>query len=156
MKSSSFFLLSVFWLLCPPAEAEPKNPNTDWFQQAGYGVFVHFLAKVQNNPEGIQSLGRETSWDDCVRGFDVERFADQMVEAGAGYLHPMSTRTIITIDEKKCTGCALCIPNCPEGALRKVFIVVFEDYRALRMMGKRALRLIKGKPLVAEKEHGMY
>ena len=46
--------------------------------------------------------------------------------------------------------------NCPEGALRKVFIVVFEDYRALRMMGKRALRLIKGKPLVAEKEHGMY
>jgi ferredoxin len=30
----------------------------------------------------------------------------------------MSTRKIITIDQEKCTGCALCIPNCPEGALR--------------------------------------
>ena len=27
-------------------------------------------------------------------------------------------RTIIAIDEKKCTGCGLCIPNCPEGALQ--------------------------------------
>ncbi len=32
--------------------------------------------------------------------------------------HPMSTRKIITIDQEKCTGCTLCIPNCPEGALR--------------------------------------
>ncbi|HOX54688.1 MAG TPA: 4Fe-4S binding protein [Candidatus Omnitrophota bacterium] len=30
----------------------------------------------------------------------------------------MSKRTIIKIDEKKCTGCGLCIPNCPEGALQ--------------------------------------
>jgi len=30
----------------------------------------------------------------------------------------MAKRKIITIDEKKCTGCGLCIPNCPEGALR--------------------------------------
>ncbi len=27
-------------------------------------------------------------------------------------------RKIITIDEQKCTGCSLCIPNCPEGAIR--------------------------------------
>ncbi|MFH1063365.1 MAG: 4Fe-4S dicluster domain-containing protein [Candidatus Omnitrophota bacterium] len=27
-------------------------------------------------------------------------------------------RKIITIDEDKCTGCKLCIPNCPEGALQ--------------------------------------
>ncbi|MCE1248277.1 MAG: 4Fe-4S binding protein [Firmicutes bacterium] len=27
-------------------------------------------------------------------------------------------RSIITIDEDKCTGCSLCIPNCPEGALQ--------------------------------------
>lgn len=46
--------------------------------------------------------------------------------------------------------------NCPEGALRKVFIVVFEDYRSLRILGKRVLRVLKGKPLVAEKERGMY
>ncbi len=27
-------------------------------------------------------------------------------------------RSIITIDEAKCTGCGLCIPNCPEGAIQ--------------------------------------
>jgi len=32
----------------------------------------------------------------------------------------MATRKIVTIDEGKCTGCGLCIPNCAEGALRIV------------------------------------
>ncbi len=27
-------------------------------------------------------------------------------------------RKVIKIDEKKCTGCGLCIPNCPEGAIQ--------------------------------------
>lgn len=30
----------------------------------------------------------------------------------------MVKRKIITIDEERCTGCGLCIPNCPEGALQ--------------------------------------
>jgi NAD-dependent dihydropyrimidine dehydrogenase PreA subunit len=30
----------------------------------------------------------------------------------------MAQRKIIKIDEEKCTGCGLCIPNCPEGALQ--------------------------------------
>ncbi len=30
----------------------------------------------------------------------------------------MSVRKIINIDEEKCDGCGLCVPNCPEGALR--------------------------------------
>jgi NAD-dependent dihydropyrimidine dehydrogenase PreA subunit len=29
-------------------------------------------------------------------------------------------RNIITIDEQKCTGCGLCIPNCPEGAIQLI------------------------------------
>ena len=29
-------------------------------------------------------------------------------------------RKIISIDEKKCTGCGQCIPDCPEGALRMI------------------------------------
>lgn len=29
-------------------------------------------------------------------------------------------RTLIRIDEKKCTGCGLCITNCPEGALQLI------------------------------------
>jgi NAD-dependent dihydropyrimidine dehydrogenase PreA subunit len=29
-------------------------------------------------------------------------------------------RKIITIDEEKCSGCSLCIPNCPEGAIQMI------------------------------------
>lgn len=32
----------------------------------------------------------------------------------------MATRKIVQIDEEKCTGCGLCIPNCAEGALQIV------------------------------------
>ena len=46
--------------------------------------------------------------------------------------------------------------TCPEGAYRQVFIVVFEDYRPGKMFLKRAKRLLKGKPLVTEKERAMY
>ncbi len=32
----------------------------------------------------------------------------------------MTKRKIIKIDEEKCNGCGLCMPNCPEGALRVI------------------------------------
>lgn len=32
----------------------------------------------------------------------------------------MAKRKIIKIDEAKCDGCGLCIPNCPEGALQVI------------------------------------
>lgn len=46
--------------------------------------------------------------------------------------------------------------NCPEEHYRKVFIVVFEEYRPLRSTVKKAKRLVTGKPLVTHKESLMY
>lgn len=80
------FIVVAFVLVSACAFGESQNPKTDWFQKAGYGVFVHYLESLQNNPERIHSLGKRTSWDDCVREFDTERFADAMAEAGAGYV----------------------------------------------------------------------
>ena len=95
MKSAQFERLGRVrhWLIFLPLfasgfvlEAATNNPSTDWFQRAGYGVFVHYLQDLQNDPQQIHGLGRETSWDECVREFDARRFADAMGEAGAGYV----------------------------------------------------------------------
>jgi len=89
MKPLCIFFHALIALFCVHAQiahAEPNNPNTDWFSKAGYGVFVHYLQEIQNEPASVQSLGKTTSWDECVREFDVNRFADAMAEAGAGYV----------------------------------------------------------------------
>jgi hypothetical protein len=76
------------------ARAEANNPNTDWFQQAGWGVFVHYLESLQNNPAELHSLGKKTSWDECVNEFDVDKFADQIAQTRAGYvIFTMQQRT---------------------------------------------------------------
>ncbi len=46
--------------------------------------------------------------------------------------------------------------NCPEGHYRKVFIVVFEEHRPLKMAMKKLKRLVTGQPLVTHKESLMY
>ena len=69
----------------PTAGTASSHP-TDWFCKARYGVFVHYLNEIQNDPATVQSLGRRTSWAECVREFDVNRFADAMSQAGAGYV----------------------------------------------------------------------
>ncbi len=78
--------LAAAALLACASRASTNNPATDWFSRAGYGVFVHYLNELQNNAAMIQSLGRSTTWDECVREFDTERFASTMAEAGAGYV----------------------------------------------------------------------
>lgn len=79
--------LALLLGLLGAADARPPDPKkTDWFVACKYGVFVHYLHGLQNNPDHVASLGRQTSWDECVREFDVEKFADRMREAGAGYV----------------------------------------------------------------------
>jgi len=64
-------LLAVL-LLSSHGQAEPNNPNTDWFKDAHYGVFMHFL------PENEKQLAQ-------VRDLDVAFLAKQLEEAGARY-----------------------------------------------------------------------
>lgn len=56
------------------------NPNTDWFKDAGYGIMVHYLK------EAIVPNGGSKEWNDAVNSFDVDKFARQAKEAGAGYV----------------------------------------------------------------------
>lgn len=52
-----------------------------------YGIIVHYLHGIQNgkysptNPTGVT-----TSWDQCVKDFDVEAFAKNVKRCGAGYV----------------------------------------------------------------------
>lgn len=86
MRSALVAFLTVSASIAALAQEESMNPLTDWFHEAGYGVFVHYLYGLQNDPESLHSLGRNSSWDDCVREFDTERFADTMAEVRARYV----------------------------------------------------------------------
>lgn len=83
--SLCFFLLSIT-CLCRANENDERIKQKEWFKNARYGVFVHYLYDLQNNPEKRNSLGKQTSWDACVEEFDVAKFARQMSRAGAGYV----------------------------------------------------------------------
>ncbi len=59
-----------------------QSHRTDWFNKAGWGVFIHYLA-------GIVAKGDETSveeWNRVVDQMDVEGLADQLASISAGYL----------------------------------------------------------------------
>ncbi len=88
MKSSVYkkLILVIFLLVASiPAMGASERVNTDWFLKAGYGVFVHYLEGIQNNAEQLHSLGKQSTWDECVRDFDTERFAADVAASGAGY-----------------------------------------------------------------------
>lgn len=54
-------------------------------RNAKFGVLVHYLEKNQNEQQPW-NMGKKTSWDSCVNDFDVNLFAEQMHEIGAGYV----------------------------------------------------------------------
>ncbi|MBR4752599.1 MAG: hypothetical protein IK077_12640 [Thermoguttaceae bacterium] len=69
-----------------PSDRTPDPAKTENFRSKGYGVFVHYLDGLQNGASTVNSLGKETSWNECVDEFDVELFANQIAETGAGYV----------------------------------------------------------------------
>ena len=52
--------------------ATENNPNTDWFKESRYGVFMHLL------PSNAKSLA-------LVDDFDVNAVAEQIESVGAGH-----------------------------------------------------------------------
>lgn len=56
------------------------NPNTDWFRDAGFGVMLHYLKPA------IVPDGGTNEWNEAVNNFNVERFASQLKDAGAGFV----------------------------------------------------------------------
>lgn len=69
------------------AYPEPQQANTDWFVEAGYGIMVHIRQDTHNKgTDDWFADGQRTTWDECVNGVDVETFADQVAETGAGYV----------------------------------------------------------------------
>ena len=69
-----------------PYEKELPVHITDKLFKKRWGVFTHYLAGIQNNPGNPLSLGAGgSSWNDCVRAFDVTKLAESLSRSGAGY-----------------------------------------------------------------------
>jgi hypothetical protein len=81
-----WMMLALALLTCATAQAERQNPNTDWFRDAHWGLFTHYLWDLQNTGHSTNNLGRTTSWDECVKEFDTEKYAEQIKQTGAPYV----------------------------------------------------------------------
>jgi len=72
-------------------EHKELEKKLEWFHNAKYGLFFHFLA-----PEEGMNIER---WNAMVDSVNVEKFADQVKETGAGYV-------ILTIGQDQLYSCA--------------------------------------------------
>ena len=72
MKARLLLLWAGLPLLCGITHAAAYNPDTDWFKNARYGVFMHFL------PGDAKGLA-------LLKDFDVEALAGQLEDVGAKY-----------------------------------------------------------------------
>ena len=61
--------------------APAKSHRTDWFHDAGWGVFTHYLSGIalKGQPQTVDA------WNDVVDRFDVNGLADQLASVGAKY-----------------------------------------------------------------------
>jgi alpha-L-fucosidase len=71
-RTLALALLVLVAMQATTSNAEHQNPHTDWFKDARYGVFMHFL------PSKAEHL-------ELVKAFDVNAVASQLQSAGAKY-----------------------------------------------------------------------
>ena len=82
MGKNAVLLIAVIALSASGLSHSEEPPRTDWFQEAGWGVFIHFLAEVA--ADGAESDVER--WNRIVDGFDVEGLAAQLASIEANYL----------------------------------------------------------------------
>lgn len=58
-----------------------QRANTDWFHQAKWGVFLHYLAELHLSKESLTP----DAWNRLVDNFNVPGLVRQLQETGAGY-----------------------------------------------------------------------
>jgi hypothetical protein len=59
----------------------PPHHRTDWFRDARWGVFMHYMADTVLKGDQLTI----ENWSQAVDSFDVEGLADQLASVGAGY-----------------------------------------------------------------------
>ncbi len=74
MGQGSIVVLAALLYSVPAA----ASARVEWFRQAGWGVFIHYLAKAPDLPVD--------DWNRLVDGFNTEGLARQLASTGAGYL----------------------------------------------------------------------
>lgn len=66
---------------------EPAAHVTDRLHSSRWGVFIHYLSAVQNNPAHPSNMNvGATDWNECVDDLDVVRLAKKLHECGAHFL----------------------------------------------------------------------
>jgi hypothetical protein len=88
-------LLALSWPGGQPAKAAQANAPTAWMLNARYGLFVHYQYRILlgyslnglQPPEGLASAESPAGWNAFVDGFDVNGFADQMVQGKVGWVN---------------------------------------------------------------------
>ena len=60
--------------------AQALRADPSWFQNARYGIMVHWTQ------QSMPLAGNQKSYDEAVSAFDVEAFADQVRRTGAGFV----------------------------------------------------------------------
>ena len=74
----------------PPSDKEsaPAAHITNRLYSSRWGVFIHYLHGVQNNPEHPSNISAGmTEWSACVNELDVHLLAEQLHESGAHFLY---------------------------------------------------------------------
>jgi len=70
-------------------QARPyTRPSTDWLAKCRYGIGVHWTAQT------VPRNGKPLPFQKAVEAFDVKRFVDRLVYAGADYLLFTSTHAL--------------------------------------------------------------